>query len=97
MTIANEIPTGVFAAAQASGTGFAAPNFGSYTPGGNISLQASGLNLLPQGVAVPAFGNTANFNDPALIIQPNVQAFVQVGASNQFQVTEITQTQIISK
>lgn len=94
MTIQNELPTGVFAAAQASGTGFAAPNFGSYTPGGNISLQAQGLNLLPAGVSVPSFGNAQNFNDPALIIQPNVQAFVQVGNSNQFQVTQTTTTTI---
>ncbi|KAE8441233.1 hypothetical protein EG329_005597 [Mollisiaceae sp. DMI_Dod_QoI] len=86
MTIANDIPSNVFASAQASGTGFAAPNLGSYTPGGNISLQAQGLNLLPQGVAVPSFGNAQSFNDPALIIQPNVQAFVQVGQSNEFSV-----------
>lgn len=91
ITIANDVPTSVFASAQASGTGFAAPNFGSYTPGGNISLQAQGLNLLPQGVSVPSFGNAQNFNDPAAIILPNVQAFVQLGASNQFQVTQITQ------
>jgi hypothetical protein len=91
MTISNDVPSSVFAAAQASGTGFASPNFGSYTPGGNISLQSQGLNLLPQGVSVPNFANAQNFNDPALIIQPNVQAFVQVGNSNQFQVTEITQ------
>lgn len=89
MTIANDVPTSVFNSAQASGTGFAAPNLGSYTPGGNISLQAQGLNLLPQGVSVPSFGNAQNFNDPALIIQPNVQAFVQVGQSNQFSVAAL--------
>jgi len=89
MTIANDVPSAVFNSAQASGTGFAAPNQGSYTPGGNISLQAQGLNLLPQGVSVPSFGNAQNFNDPALIIQPNVQAFVQVGQSNQFSVAAL--------
>lgn len=89
MTIANDVPSSVFDAAQASGTGFSAPNFGSYTPGGNISLQASGLNLLPQGVSVPSFGNAQNFNDPAAIILPNQQAFVQIGSSNQFSVAAI--------
>ncbi|KAF8851819.1 hypothetical protein BDZ45DRAFT_807966 [Acephala macrosclerotiorum] len=89
MTIANDIPSSVFNAAQASGTGFAAPNLGSYTPGGNISLQPQGLNLLPAGVSAPSFGNAQNFNDPALIIQPNVQAFVQVGQSNQFSVAAL--------
>lgn len=89
MTIANDIPSSVFNAAQASGTGFAAPNLGSYTPGGNISLQAQGLNLLPEGVSVPSFGNAQNFNDPAAIILPNVNAFVQVGSSNQFSVAAI--------
>lgn len=98
MTISNDVPSSAFAAAQASGTGFAAPNFGSYTPGGNISLQGSGLNLLPQGVSVPSFSNAQNFNDPAIIIQQNVQAFVQIGNSNQFSVAaEIEQIEQIAE
>ncbi|KAH6702071.1 hypothetical protein DL95DRAFT_447211 [Leptodontidium sp. 2 PMI_412] len=81
------------AAASPSGTAsaasFAAPQFGSYTPGGNISLQAQGINLYPFGVAAPSFGNSRSFIDPALIIQPRQQLFVTNQNQNQFNVVII--------
>ncbi|KAG4431219.1 hypothetical protein IFR05_013304 [Cadophora sp. M221] len=77
-------PTGT-----ASATSFGAPQFGSYTPGGNISLQAQGINLYPFGVAAPSFGNSRSFIDPALIIQPRQQLFVTNQNQNQFNVVII--------
>lgn len=87
------IPTATFDAATptstASAQSFAAPNFGSYTPGGNLSLQASGINLLPFGVSAPTFGNAQNFIDPAFIIQPGQQLFVSDRNQNQFDVSAL--------
>ncbi|PVH82341.1 hypothetical protein DL98DRAFT_514084 [Cadophora sp. DSE1049] len=85
-------PTSEGAAAPsgtASAASFAAPQFGSYTPGGNVSLQAQGINLYPFGVAAPSFGNSKSFIDPALIIQPSQQLFVTDQNQNQFNVVVI--------
>ncbi|KAH7361050.1 hypothetical protein BKA65DRAFT_197478 [Rhexocercosporidium sp. MPI-PUGE-AT-0058] len=73
-----------------SASSFGAPQFGSYTPGGNISLQAQGINLYPFGVAAPSFGNSRSFIDPALIIQQSQQLFVSNQNQNQFNVVIVT-------
>jgi hypothetical protein len=79
LTVSNNIPTSVLNAAQASGTGFATPKFGSYTPGGNISAlgAANNFQLFPSGAAFPSFGNAQVLVDPALITQSSQQLFVQ--------------------
>jgi hypothetical protein len=91
MTINNIIPTQIIGAAQATDTGsFSAPSMGSYTPGGNISLNPQGLNLLPFGVTNPQFANAQAFSDPALIIQAGQQLFVQQNNNqNQFSVAAL--------
>lgn len=94
MTINSLVPSATFDAvtptSTASVNSFAAPQFGSYTPGGNVSLQAQGINLLPLGVAPPSFDNARGFVDPALIIQPNQGLFVDVvGNSEQFVVVVV--------
>ncbi|KAE9378679.1 hypothetical protein N431DRAFT_146702 [Stipitochalara longipes BDJ] len=80
LTLSSSIPSSVLSAAQSSSTGSNfTPQFGSYTPNGNASLQSSSgqFNLYPSGSAFPSFGNAQQLNDPALIVLANQQYFVQ--------------------
>lgn len=91
ITISNNIPSGVLQSVQASSTGlpssFNNPNVNSYTPGAALNLQTGNINLLPLGSNVPSFANAVAFVDPAIIVQPNQQAVVEViSNSNLFNV-----------
>lgn len=80
LTLTNNIPSSVLSAALASSSsGSFTPSFGSYTPGGNVSVQgsSSNFNLYPSGVAFPSFGNAQQLLDPASIVLTNQALFVQ--------------------
>jgi len=80
LTLTNSIPSSVLSAALSSSTsGSFTPSFGSYTPGGNASIQgsATNFNLYPSGAAFPSFGNAQSLLDPASIVLTNQALFVQ--------------------
>jgi hypothetical protein len=80
LTLTSNIPSSVLSAQQASSTGSNfTPTFGSYSPGGNATLQGNqnNFNLYPQGAAFPSFGNAQQLLDPATIVLSNQQLFVQ--------------------
>lgn len=80
LTLSSSIPSSVLSAVQSSSTGSNfTPQFGSFTPNGNASLQANAgqFNLYPSGSAFPTFGNAQQLADPALIVLANQQYFVQ--------------------
>jgi len=80
LSLSSSIPSSVLSAAQSSSTGSNfTPQFGSFSAGGNASLQSSSsqFNLYPAGSAFPSFGNAQQLNDPALIVLAAQQYFVQ--------------------
>lgn len=80
LTLSNNIPSSVLSAAQSTSTASnSTPQFGSFTPGGNASLQSSSnqFNLYPAGSELPSFENAQRLDDPALIVLQNQAFFVQ--------------------
>ena len=80
LTLNNDTPSPVLSAAQSTSTASnSTPQFGSYTPGGNASLQSSSnqFTLYPAGSELPSFQNAQRLDDPALIVLENQAFFVE--------------------
>jgi hypothetical protein len=96
LTLTSNIPSSVLSAQQASSTGSNfTPTFGSYSPGGNATLQGNqnSFNLYPQGAALPSFGNAQSLLDPATIVLSNQQLFVQ-DSQNSDVFTSVVETEL---